>query len=542
VTFSETPVLTLMEVCRHALPLNTSVVAGAHATERNVRWAVAAEPQAPPYLEGGELVVLIPGDGDVSAFLQHCAEAGAAAVAVPGPVDAVITAAANTLNLPLLGLPKDSRPREVERSVLNLLLNRQNHLERLNAQIGRQLVRLASENAGLERITHVLAQYINKGVVVQDKHLRVKHAASSPELAGTWDGILEYLKERRHLPDSLQDRHRLAPQALSGVQQDIELGDAALARLVVPIINQGVGRGYLSFIAADGHTFDDVDMLVLNQGAMVCALEMARAKAISEVEKKLRGDFLSSLMAGTLSEAEAQAEADRWGHDMSAPHVGLVMTWYGDKRPSDRRLETLVNGLVTGREMHMLSHLRENELRLFFTSDADDLVQAARLFAEEICREARKEFRGAKVAIGIGPVATRIWDWQASYREAYKAADIARRLGAENPLYAADLDIYTLLVRPDFRDDFRALRDKMIGNLLKYEERQRADLLQTLEAFFQCHGNHNQTAALLSVHRNTLFYRMNRIAEITGLDLNQPDVRLAVHLSLKIHRLLDSNH
>jgi purine catabolism regulator len=530
-----------MEVCRHALPLNTSVVAGAHATERNVRWAVAAEPQALPYLEGGELVVLIPGEGDLSDFLQHCAEAGVAAVAVTGPVDAVTAATADRLNLPLLSLPKDSRPREVERSVLNLLLNRQNHLERLNAQIGRQLVRLASENAGLERITHVLAQYINKGVVVQDKHLRVKHAAASPELAEAWDGALEYVKERRHLPESLQDRHRLAPQALSGVQQEFEVANVPLARLVVPIINQGVGRGYLSFIAPDAGAFDEVDSLVLNQGALVCALEMARAKAISEVEKKLRGDFLSSLMAGTISEAEAQAEADRWGHDMSAPHVGLVMTWYGDKRPSDRRLETLVNGLVTGRETQVLSHLRENELRLFFTGDAEDLLQAARQFAEEICREARKEFRQAKIAIGIGPVVTRIWDWQASYREAYKAADIARRLTSEAPLFAGDLDVYTLLVRPDFRDDFRALRDKMIGNLLKYEERQRADLLQTLEAFFQCHGNHNQTAAMLSVHRNTLFYRMNRIAEITGLDLNQPDVRLAVHLSLKIHRLLSSD-
>jgi PucR family transcriptional regulator, purine catabolism regulatory protein len=60
----------------------------------------------------------------------------------------------------------------------------------------------------------------------------------------------------------------------------------------------------------------------------------------------------------------------------------------------------------------------------------------------------------------------------------------------------------------------------------------------TLEAFFESHGNHTQTAEKLSVHRNTLFYRMNRIAEITGLDLNQPDVRLAVHLALKIHRLL----
>jgi DNA-binding PucR family transcriptional regulator len=44
----------------------------------------------------------------------------------------------------------------------------------------------------------------------------------------------------------------------------------------------------------------------------------------------------------------------------------------------------------------------------------------------------------------------------------------------------------------------------------------------------------------LNVHRNTLTYRLSRITEITGLDLNQPDVRLAVQLALKIHRLLGS--
>jgi purine catabolism regulator len=78
----------------------------------------------------------------------------------------------------------------------------------------------------------------------------------------------------------------------------------------------------------------------------------------------------------------------------------------------------------------------------------------------------------------------------------------------------------------------------MIGNLLNHDERQRADLLQTLEVFLESHGNATQTAEKLSVHRNTLFYRMNRIQDILKLDLSQTDVRLAVHLSLKIHRLL----
>jgi purine catabolism regulator len=313
-----------------------------------------------------------------------------------------------------------------------------------------------------------------------------------------------------------------------------------LARLIAPIVNREVGRGYLSFIAPAG-TFDEIDNLTLDHGAVVCALEMARAKAISEIEKKLRGDFLDSLMIGTVGEAEAMAEGDRFGHDMIVPHIALVVTWVGDKRPSNRRLETLVNGLLAGRQNNVLSRLRENELRLFYSTDSSAPVQGARQLAEEIQQEARKEYPDSRLAIGIGSLAMRINDWRGSYREAAQAADIARRLQSDTPLYIGDLGIYTFLAHPDYRDDLRALRDSTIGNLINYEERQRADLLQTLEAFFQCHGNHTQTAELLSVHRNTLFYRMNRIAEITGLDLNQPDVRLAVHLALKIHRLLTAD-
>jgi purine catabolism regulator len=265
---------------------------------------------------------------------------------------------------------------------------------------------------------------------------------------------------------------------------------------------------------------------------------MARAKAISEIEKKLRGDFLDSLMIGTVGEAEAMAEGDRFGHDMTLPHIALVVTWVGEKHPSARRLESLVNGLISGRGYNVLSRLRENEVRLFYANDTSNPVQVARELADEIREEARREYPGTRLAVGIGSVAAKVNDWRASYREAAQAADIARRLQSDTAMYIGDLGIYTFLAHPDYRDDLRALRDSTIGNLIQYEERQNADLLLTLEAFFQCHGNHSQTATMLSVHRNTLFYRMNRITEITGLDLNQPDVRLAVHLALKIHRLL----
>jgi purine catabolism regulator len=77
-----------------------------------------------------------------------------------------------------------------------------------------------------------------------------------------------------------------------------------------------------------------------------------------------------------------------------------------------------------------------------------------------------------------------------------------------------------------------------LGSLLEYDQRQNADLIKTLEAFFNCHGNLSQTAEQLIVHRNTLLYRMNRINEIAGIDLDRPETRLALHLALTIRRLL----
>jgi purine catabolism regulator len=531
---SDQPVLTVDSLTKLALPLGTKVVAAGDSISRPVRWAIAVSPDSPlPYMEGGELVLLTPGKGDIVSLIRACAEAHSAAIVTSTPLTPMAIAVAEAVHVPVLQLPANSRIRDIERTILGLLLDRRGHIERHSTQIYQQLIQLASENVGLERIVHELGRHLNKAVVVQDKRFRIQVAAVPPQFAAEWEEIAELLSARNQVPDALRDRHHLPRHTSANVIQQIR--EDGLSRLIAPIVNREVGRGYLSFIA---HSFDETDELIIDHGAVVCALEMARAKAISEIEKKLRGDFLDSLMIGTVGEAEAVAEGDRFGHDMSLPHIALVATWYGDKHPSNRRLETLVNGMLTGGPNTVLSRLRENEVRLFYAIDSSTPVQSARQLADDIRSEIRREYPDARVAIGIGSVANRVNNWRASYREAAQAADIARRLKSDTALFIGDLGIYTFLAHPDYRDDLRALRDSTIGNLINYEERQRADLLQTLEAFFQCHGNHTQTAELLSVHRNTLFYRMNRIAEITGLDLNQPDVRLAVHLALKIHRLL----
>src|SRR5258707_10194592 len=202
---NEMQLLSVEEIRRQALPLGTTVVAGGEWLSRQVRWAVAAAADAPlPYLEGGEMILLMPGKGDVTPTIQGCVAANAAAVVVVSNLPHIALITAENAQVPVLQLPANTRIRDVEQAVALLLLDRQSYAERRSNQIYQQLIQLASDNAGLDQIVHELARTINKAVVVQDKRLRVEVYAVPPHLAEQWDEISEFLADRELLPDSLR--------------------------------------------------------------------------------------------------------------------------------------------------------------------------------------------------------------------------------------------------------------------------------------------------------------------------------------------------
>lgn len=63
------------------------------------------------------------------------------------------------------------------------------------------------------------------------------------------------------------------------------------------------------------------------------------------------------------------------------------------------------------------------------------------------------------------------------------------------------------------------------------------DLARTAEVFLDCAGQASRTAAALGIHRQTLYYRLSRVQQLTGLDLNDGEDRLLLHMALKGARL-----
>ena len=541
--------VTVEDIRKLALPLGTRVVAGDGLLNRTVSWTTVIYPQdgtATKTLQTGEMVLVAPHENnggrttsDVDV-VRWASDNHAAAVVLSDPPTPTAVAEANAYGMPMMALPGGSRIRLVEKQIVSLLVDRKGQIERRGTQIYRQLTQISSRNEGMPELIGSMARLTNKAVVIQDKRLQILYSSVQPQFVAYWEEIENFLRKLDNLPVEFQDRHRVIEVENPVLMQSIPT--PGIARLVSPIITKDVGRGYLSIIGRDTE-LDDIDMLVTEHGAAACALEMAKAKAISDTEKRLRGTFLDRLLIGDVSQQEAVRQGERFEHDMTQTHVAVVMAWQGDKTPSLRRLETIINGVVSAQHASALvwQREREGEVLVFHAVDEKDPVNASMKLAKSFSSEIQRQYPGAHVAIGLGQPARDVTVWRTSYRDGVQALDLAIRLQTDTPLYIGDLGVYQLILGLSDREKLVAFYEKTLGPLLEYDMRQHADLIKTLEAFFACHGNLSQTAEMLIVHRNTLLYRMNRINEIAQIDLDRAEIRLALHLALTIRRLLALN-
>lgn len=490
--------------------------------DRRVMWVVLAGPDVTPQAGDCLLCAALPTAKQLAEWAEH-GVAAVAALGGPAPTEAP---------LPILGLPAGASLRDVQQSAVQLIVNRQSYLVERGTRVYQSLAHHSLEGAGLEGLARVMHELTGKTVVVQDKRLRPLATAVSPTLKAEWPSVLDALGSWHQMPEGLRDRRQAA--ALAGWRdQSLPSG---LTRLVCPIVAKGMARGYLSIIGgAEG--MDVLDQLVVEHGAAACALEMAKAKAVSDAEKRSRGDFVDAILTGAVALDELVRWAGRMGYDVEPPHAALVWRWGEDAAaPSLRRLETIINQSISKQGISALARPRDTEIVIFCVVNEPGRPDDALALADTIRKAALDEYPRQALWGGVGRPATELAEWKDSYREAAQAFSMAARLRENQPLYFGDLSVYRLLFQLEGNSELEAFCREALGPLLDYAGG--GDLLETLEAFCDRLGNLSQTAEKLFIHRNSLLYRMERIQQIAGIDMNNPDTRLAVHLALKVRKML----
>ncbi|WP_433258758.1 PucR family transcriptional regulator [Streptosporangium sp. CA-135522] len=480
---------TLRTIVRR-LPLRLGVLTGQDSLDRPVRWVAVSELEDPtPFLEGGELVLTTGmrlDAGNAGPYVERLVGKGVTGLgfgvglgheAIPaGLVDAAARA-----GLPLIEVPRDTPFVAIGKLVSDLIAAEQyDEISRAFATQGR-LTRAALRPEGPRAVIDGLARELGGWAALLDEAGAVRHAAG--EGAAGVAGLRPELE-------------RLRKPASGGKPASLSLSTPHEHVIVQPLGARRV-RGF--FAVGLTRPFTPVAHTVVNAAGSLLTLAIEQGREHLAAERRVRSAVLQLLLAGQVQ--AGQETLERLGGAL--PGEPLVVLAAGGDR--EAVLEGAGEDFAVAVEDRVVA-----------------VVEAER--AEEVIAVLREHG-----PVGVGsPVG--LDDLRAGLDQADRALASARR-AAERVMRFADLAGQGLLSLLD-PGAAAAFSSALLAPLREYGSR--ADLLESLRAYLACNGHWDAAAQRLGVHRHTLRYRMRRVAELLGRDLDDPAARAELWVALAV--------
>lgn len=442
----------------------------------------------------------------------------------------------NHLGYLVVGAPVEPAPGE---QFLLRVLAQQTGIALANAR------RRALARAGADRLrvtnaalTDTVAA-LTHGADMHERLSMVAAAGAAPE------GIAAALHELTGRPVAVEDRHgNLRAWAGSGRPDHYPKGQRAAReetlreavraarpirrndRVIMPAGLRGEVLGVLALIDPDGAA-DRHDLSALEHAATILALRLADLNSLREAEQRLGRELVDELLSGANEEA-VLALAEALGYDLRRPHRAVVVA-ADDTGTDDEEFLQAVRGAAHEVGVGSLLAVRGHDVVVL--SDTD--LPWHRFLA------AIRRRLGRSCRLGVGGAYDRPHDLCHSHHEARLALRLRTACGSRPQIMEFDrLGVYRLLAAIDDQTRVERFVGEWLGALLDYDRRRRSELVTTLSRYLECGRRYDAATAALAIHRSTLKYRIQRIRQISGHDLGDPDTCFNLQLATRAWHVL----
>jgi hypothetical protein len=415
-------------------------------------------------------------------------------------------------------------------------LSRQNSVYRRTMAVCDKLAAAAVQGADAAELTRIFAATAGKTVILLDPGLRLRAQAASAGVVSDWDPGDASLEKLLRLLTAERRPLRVPPVPGSAL---------ACGCLAMPVIVGDTILGYLLVLDETAANADDVDLIVASYAATLFALTLARTQTSLELGLRYRGAIVDSLVSGHfLDSQDARRKARILGVADAQPFRIAVARPSGPAtsqpgRPDEQDLAGQLLADVAG-SIPGAAAIRGPELVMLLPEQDGDGPPAPNTDASLGSPAARTQLllrrAGApRLTCGLSEL-TRLPELAPqALRQAQHAIDLGIRLGrAGQTICYEDLGIYRLLLQVGDMHQLWQFAQDVLGPLIDYDARHKVGLVGTLSVYLSQHESLKQTARVLRIHVNTVTYRIQRIEQLTSLDLTNPDHRLSAHVAAKI--------
>jgi DNA-binding PucR family transcriptional regulator len=277
------------------------------------------------------------------------------------------------------------------------------------------------------------------------------------------------------------------------------------------------------------------------------ASEVERVRAPERVSETAAADFLRALLRRELTEREQLIVAARGLSLEVESGASMIVARAHPQAPTDEGWRARVRAVaergaraVVSRSIAALSE-REGTVgaEVLLLVPGGEEPTAARA-AEAVLHEMEAGLAGYTFALGRSRIAEDPADLPRAVSEALLAANVAQG-GSDGPALAFEqTGAYRLLLSAMSENpaELQRFYAETVEPLVAYDEQYETDLMRTLETFLEADGNVAGTAQRLFTHRHTIYYRLERVRELSGLDVSSSDGREKLSLGLKSMRVL----
>ena len=427
---------------------------------------------------------------------------------------------------------------------------------------GRTLLESASGETTIEELAGRISGMLGRSVVVEDPVGRLIASSGYAEedhlratleeqglRASKGSSVDETRRERR-------DRYARLPDGYLSVP--IERWRVADGELFWTPIGAGAPAGYL-WLDLEGGNLRPEDVVLLYWARRVLEAELGKERIRLETELGARGDFVDDLVNGHYGSVELLLQRARYlGADLAEGALVMVVDiddfarYLARRRPKEPAIQELKRRLADAVRLqtrqlfsNFLLGPRSDNVILFLGyaegEGPEDLPEKAQLLAKGIQRYVKGLLPDLTVSVGIGGFKQDPSQLPDAYSEAGVALEIGHRIhGPSSVSTFGKTGTYKLLFRvlQENPEELEAFYGETLEPVVHYDSRYGTELVQTLITYLGNDASTVRTAGDLFAHRHTIRYRLDRVGELTGLDVDKSEDRERLTLGIKAMQLL----
>lgn len=293
----------------------------------------------------------------------------------------------------------------------------------------------------------------------------------------------------------------------------------------------------------------DFQRLMLQSAKFALSVQMMRSVIRFRFESRTLSELFFEVVERRWRDPEdILSRARRLGLSLNEPAVMLIVDFPNAPKRSDdqspahhQNVERLLRqqqmpGQVISVGSGLVCLLRPAKPAQQVGDDSQKITACAKRISAML-----GESFAAEPIVVVGGVCNGLDSCASEWERCWRMIRIARTFGRTGVLAAPEFGPLPMLIGAADSADMRNFVDGTIGPLVRHDRENNTPYLQTLAAYVRAGCRSQQCANEMGIHVTTLRYRMARVADLLGIDVDTPDRRFSIELALRLHDLTQEN-